>query len=316
MWSATLPATDSTPKSRFGEIIGDRLQQFFGFAQFDLAGSLSIADGRYLARLGGEHQTPSVLVIETLGAPRPSAKRRQRPRVTDADLALPSLPLTRATAVRASESFDQSEEATLWLNGAVEDDQICDALVKEGIDLLNRALHAHAVASADPHLDQLRPERAVAVRIGYGSGEQVAAGRFSSSRDVDVWATHASQRRRRADSLRPQERTAAILGGRDRIDICETMLLRARSDLDAGRSQEAALQLRIGLEALLVELPDALSDPGHKSDMLELHERFNLIEEVAETALREVPSDQAANAVGETLEICERVLRRRRLLRP
>jgi hypothetical protein len=50
--------------------------------------------------------------------------------------------------------------------------------------------------------------------------------------------------------------------------------------------------------------------------MLELHKRFDLIEEVAQTALREVPSDQAANAVGETLEICERVLRRRRLLRP
>ena len=41
------------------------------------------------------------------------------------------------------------------------------------------------------------------------------------------------------------------------VDACETLLLRARADLDAGRRREAALQLRVGLEALLVELEEA-----------------------------------------------------------
>ena len=58
-----------------------------------------------------------------------------------------------------------------------------------------------------------------------------------------------------------------MLGGRERIDACETLLLRARADLDAGRDREAALQLRVGLEALLVELDGALADPGHEEDM-------------------------------------------------
>ena len=58
-----------------------------------------------------------------------------------------------------------------------------------------------------------------------------------------------------------------MLGGRERLDACETLLLRARADLDAGRPREAALQLRVGLEALLVELRGALDDPGHDEDM-------------------------------------------------
>ena len=49
-----------------------------------------------------------------------------------------------------------------------------------------------------------------------------------------------------------------MLGGRERVDVCETLLLRARADLDAGREREAALQLRVGLEALLAELKGGL----------------------------------------------------------
>ncbi len=100
---------------------------------------------------------------------------------------------------------------------------------------------------------ELRSEHAATVRIGHGSGKEVASGRFSSAREVDVRGGR-SQRRRREEELRPQERVAALLGGREQLDACETLLLRARADLDAGRNREAALQLRVGLEALLVEL--------------------------------------------------------------
>jgi hypothetical protein len=292
------------------------LAQIFGFIQFEFAGTLAIADGRYLARLGPEQERQSVLVIETRGAPRPPNKRRSRPRESDAGLAPTALPLTVATTVRAFDPFDTEEEARRWLGQASEAEAMLDALVGEGIDLLNRALHAHATASADPHLNQLRAERAVAVRVGYGRGEQVASGRFSSSRDIDVWAREASSRKRRAESLRPQERTAAILGGREQIDVCETLLLRARADLDAGRRAEAALQLQIGTKALLAELAGALEDPGHEKDIKLLIERGSQIDELAEAALNGELDAMAIAVAGETLEICERVLRRRRLLRP
>ena len=52
----------------------------------------------------------------------------------------------------------------------------------------------------------------------------------------------------------PEERFAALLGGRESPLAAEELVLRARADLDAGRPREAALQARVALEALLAEL--------------------------------------------------------------
>jgi hypothetical protein len=283
--------------------------------QFDFPGTLAVADGRYLARDAGGRGGERVLVVETLGAPRPPSKRRRRPRPIEAGGPIAQLPLARATAVRAFEPFHRERDAIDWLDRATEAEDAIEGLVTEGIDLLNRALHAHTTSSADPHGHELRPERAVAVRIGYGSGEEMAAGRFVAAREVDVWAATASRRRRRAESLRPQERTAAVLAGRERIDACETLLLRARADLDAGRGREAALQLRVGLEALLAELRGAVRDPQHDKDMGTLQERRGEAGEAANMALVGDLDADAELKVRELLEICERVLRRRRVLR-
>jgi hypothetical protein len=200
-------------------------------------------------------------VVETLGAPPPSGRRRRRPRRAEPGTEAAPLPLTRVTAVRAATPFSGAEEAGRWLEQATEAEDTADVLVGDGIALLNRALHLHAVASGDPHGHELAPERAVAVRLGYGGGDEVAAGRFGDAREIDVWASGASRRRRREEDLRPQERVAAALGGREELDACESLLLRARADLDAGREREAALQLRVGLEALLAELARALAAP-------------------------------------------------------
>jgi hypothetical protein len=288
--------------------------QLFGFTQFDLAGTLAVADGRYLVR--GEQGEQTVLVVETLhSSPPMTRRRRRRAREAEPDAGPPTVPLSRVSAVLAGESFESEEEADRWLRGATEVEDTVDVLVEEGIGVLNRALHAQAASSADPRISELTPERAIAVRIGYGSGEQVAAGRHASAREVDVWASGASRRRRRAEELRPQERLAAVLGGRERVDPCETLLLRARADLDAGRRREAALQLQVGLQALLAELPGAVADPGHEEDMSTLEERRGESEEAARAALAgEIGPDREAQ-VRELLEISERVLRRRRVLR-
>jgi hypothetical protein len=290
------------------------LARLFGFVQFDLPGTLAIADGRYLARDDGDPSLERVLVVETLAAPAPPSRRRRRPRPAAPGGLLAQLPLARVTAVRAFEPFAQERDATEWLDQAVRKGSI-EALIAEGIDLLNRALHAHMTASADPSGQELRPERAVAVRIGYGSGEEVAAGNFLAAREVDVWTNRASRRRQRSESLRPQERVAAVLLGREKIDACETLLLRARADLDAGRRREAALQLRIGVEALLAELPGAVTDPRHDEDMRALTARRGEIREAAQLALRGDLEPDAERSVRDLLELCERVLRRRRILR-
>lgn len=288
------------------------LTRLFGFAQFELAGTLAVPDGRYVIRDGGEER---VLVLDTVGAPAAPRRRRRRPREADSASPPPSLPVARATAVRAFEPFGAEEDANRWLTEAVASEESIDQLVADGIAVLNRALHAHAVASGDPSVQTLTPQRAVVVRLGYGSGEEVAVGDYAAAREVDVRSGSSSPRRQRAEELRPQERLAAVLGGREQLGACETLLLRARADLDATRNREAALQLRVGLEALLAELPGAVSDPGHEEDMGTLTSRRQEAGELANTALQGNLDSTQLKTLHELLAICERVLRRRRVLK-
>lgn len=283
--------------------------------QFDFAGPLPLADGRYLARDLGPGAEESVLVLQTTGAALAGARRRRRPRRADADGDAKPLTLTRATAIRAFAPFAEEPAADRWLDEACEAEDTVDVLVDEGLELLNRALHAQAIASANPgSRSELSAEGAERILVGYGSGEETAVGRFREARQVDV-APRASNRRRREEELRPQERVAAMLGGRERPDACETLLLRARADLNAGRDREAALQLRVGLEALLAELKVALSDPGHDEDMGTLSEHRSEAGEAANAALQGDLSGEQRQQVEDLLKLSERVLRRRRVLK-
>lgn len=265
-------------------------------------------------RAGGPEGEESVLVLQRIGAPAAS-RRRRRPRRIEADAEPAGLTLTRATAIRAFAPLADDGEGARWLDEVCEAEDTVDVLVDEGLALLNRALHAQVVAAAAPRAkSELGAEAAERILVGYGSGEEVAAGRFRDARAVDV-GPRATRRRQREEELRPQERVAALLGGREQLDVCETLLLRARADLDANRDREAALQLRVGLEALLVELKGALADPGHEKDMGALNARKGEAGEAANAALQGELSEEQRQQVEELLETSERVLRRRRVLR-
>lgn len=285
--------------------------RIFGFVQLDLGGRLALADGRYVLR-GGDDET--VLVVETLGAPPPPRRRRRRPRESAPDPMPEAVPLTRVTLVRSDHPFASDDEAARWLGQVGSNEEAADDLVAEGLAQLNRALHAGTVAAGDPHPQAFTSARAAAVRIGYGSGEQVADGAFAHAREIDVHGG-TSRRRQRDEILRPQERLAGVLGGREELDACETLILRARADLDAGRYREAALQLRVGLEALLLELPNALDDPDHDEDMTALEARGDDVVGAAKAALQGELAESQQEVVEKLTTRCERVLRRRRVLR-
>lgn len=287
------------------------MTRLFGFVQLELPGTLPIADGRYVVRDG---EAERVLVLETFGAPPPPRRRRRRAREAEAGAPLPTVPLSRATVVRTSEPFGTEREASAWLERTVASEDRLDELLDEGIGLLNRALHAQAVAGCDPRPQALAPRCAVVARFGYGSGEQVAGGEFSEAREIDPRAG-ASRKRQRREELRPQERLAAVLGGRERFDPCEALLLRARADLDADRPREAALQLRVGLEALLAEFTDPPADPAHDEDMAALRARQADARDLAGQALSSTLDAAQTDQLGELLAICERLIRRRRVLR-
>jgi hypothetical protein len=189
-------------------------------------------------------------VLTTLAAPRQGPKLR-RGRARDVESAPPPspLPLTRVTMVRPRPFADEAA-ATDWLERVSRDREMAASLAREAVQRLNRALHVHRTAAGDPHVADVDPARAVAVRFGFGTGEEVADGRWRQAREL---AEDDRRRllRRDYEALRPQERIAAVLGGRERVGAHEELLLRARGDLDAGRLGTCALGLHAGLEALM-----------------------------------------------------------------
>jgi hypothetical protein len=280
----------------------------FRFVQLDVPGLLGLDEGRYLVR--GEGDSKSVMVVQAFGAPAPPRgriRRSPRAREADPDAEAAEIPLTRLTIVLADEPLGDRADAERWLEEAVSEDP--DALVAEAVEVANRALHAHGVASWDPSEPGVAAHRATAVRIGFGGGDGLADGRWEDAVEIP----HSERRRRRADALRPQERIAAVLTGREPLDACETLLLRARSDLDQGRLREAALQLATGLEALLAELPGR-AGPDQEEDLATLEGRRKLTDAAAAEALRGRLSAERATELADTMAVCERVLRRRRIL--
>jgi hypothetical protein len=296
----------------------------FACVQLDVPGHLGLDDGRYLLRGAGDERREAVVIVQTLtGTPASRRPRRRRPRPAAPAEESPEVPLTRLTVVPAEPSEpDPASREFLQIAG---DPEAAEAKVTAGLRAVNAVLRAHRVATRDPFGHEIGREAVLVARVGYGSGDGLAEGRW----DEAVEVSPPGRRRRRAEALRPQERMAAVLAGREPIDVCETLLLRARADLDQGRPREAALQLRVGLEALLAELPggDAAgggaeggqashAGPDQAEDLAALQERLESTGDAAREALSGELSVERANAVAETLGICERVLRRRQILRP
>jgi hypothetical protein len=241
----------------------------------------------------------TVLVLSTLGAPERRRLAGRRPKaVKEAEPA--PVPTSRATIVRAV-PFPTADEAAVWLTNADLDAELDGAVVT-----LNRALHAHRVASADPYVTEVSAERSLVARIGYGSGDEVVEGRFGEAREVPV----GGRRRPRRSMEAPEERFAALLGGREKVIPAEELVLRARADLNAGRLAEAALQARIAIEAILAARV-ATADSGPAGASLASHR--DAIAAAASAALSgEVPGDSAA-ALEEAVAAMEFALKRRRL---
>src|SRR3954469_7039931 len=285
----------------------------FRFVQLDIPGRLGLDDGRYLVRPAGgdEDDDDTVLVVQTMGAPpagRRPPRRRRRPQPADPRDAPPEVPITRLTVIPAR-TLDASE-AERELDAVRADPAATEEAVAEGLREVNRVVRAHRIANQDPYGHEIGRLTPITVRVGVGTGSELADGKWTEAFTVPA----PERRQRRADALRPQERLAELLSGREPIDVCETLLLRARADLDQGRPREAALQLSPGLAALLAELPDR-AGPGQEEDLEALRERRDSTGSVASAALRTDPSAAQVQQLEETLRICERVLRRRQALR-
>jgi hypothetical protein len=221
-----------------------------------------------------------VVVIGGVEAPRRWTRRREAEPGT--------VEVTRATVIGADALLGR-DAADAWLERAASEDVVTAALA-----VLNEALHDFRVATADPYLIEVLGERALVTRIGYGSGDQVAEGRWEAARELPP----ARPRARREAALRPQERLAALLSGRAVALACEELALRARLDLDHGRDREAAMQLHLALDAALAELQSWREQPGMAERLAELAAHRETLARVRDAALQG-GLDEAAHAIVE-----------------
>lgn len=269
--------------------------------QFEFPWALGPADGRYVVRdEGGE--TTHVLLLATLGAPERRRLRGRRGQVVPPEPDPAPVTTARATAIEAEPTT--ASEAAAWLAGA-DAATATDALVP-----LARAVRAHRLASADPDAHEPALPHALVVRAGYGAGEQVAEGRWSEARELEP--ARDEGRRRRHAVLPPQERLAALLGGRSHALACEELTLRARHDLDHGQLREAALQLRAALDAALVELArEEIVSAALAGRVEELQGARAGVEVLADAALGGVLPPDAAETLDDVLGRLEAALRAR-----
>lgn len=261
---------------------------------------------RAVAEGGGDAE--AVIVVRGFAAPAPPRRRLRRSRPAKADpAAKPVVPVTELTWIEAK-ALD-GDPAT-WLERVTADREAGDELVAAARLDATRALAARRVAAADPAVPDVHISSALSVKIGYGSGDGLVEGQFEDAVELPREEGRVAGR---SAALRPQERQAALLGGREVALAGEELLLRARSDLEAGRAREAALQLRVALEALLAEKAK-LKAPGQDEDLATLDERRRATGEAANEALTGPLGTQRVAEVEETVAICERVLRRRSAL--
>jgi hypothetical protein len=219
----------------------------FAFQQLEFGFRIGPGDGRYLVRSEPDDQPEHVLVLTTLGA---SERRRLRDRKgkTIEDAGPEPVPTNRATVV-AVEPFPGEEAAAQWLSTVRGDDDRAEAELDSALAVLARAVRAYRVARVDPSVRDLSLGQALVTRIGYGDGQAIVDGNYS-----EAWELPRGRRRAKRSMEAPEERFAALIGGREAILPCEELVLRARADLQAARPREGVLQARIALESLLAEL--------------------------------------------------------------
>jgi hypothetical protein len=236
-------------------------ERLFLFVQLEFPWELGPPDGRYLLRGGPEREPEHVVVLSTVGAARRvegmlRRRRRTRPHPVAPAPEPSPVAVTRATVIDP-EAVASEAQAQAWLRQLDPERE-----TRAATEVLAGVLHAYRIATADPYIHEPSPARAVAIRAGWGEGEQVADGLWRHALELPWREPRA---RRRVAALRPQERLTMLLSAREVPLLCEELALRARRDLDQGRLAHATLELQSAYAAALTEL--------NRGDRLDLAER-------------------------------------------
>ena len=199
-----------------------------------------------------EDDVERVLIVQELDAPRPGRRGRRRARPV-APAEPEQVPVTRVTVTGAS--FDDASAGSDWLRETLRDRERGAQELRDATRIVNRALNALRAEARDPLVQEIGVTKALAIRLGHGTGDELAEGRWTDASELP------QPRRGRLDDVEPQTRVAAVLAGRDEVHPAETLMQRARLDAQHGRDAEA----RYGLRAARAALEE---EPGPRRDQL------------------------------------------------
>jgi hypothetical protein len=208
-----------------------------------------LPEGRYLVR---EDDFERVLIVQELDAPRPQRRGRRRARPVEPGEP-DQVPVTRVTVTGVS--FDDTSSGSAWLKETLRSRERGMQELRDATRIVNRALNALRAEARDPLVQEIGATKALAIRMGHGTGDELAEGRWTEASQLP------QQQRGRLDDVEPQSRVAAVLAGRDEVHPAETLMQRARLDVQHGRDAEARYGLQAAREALREE-------PGPRRDQL------------------------------------------------
>lgn len=163
------------------------------------------------------------------------------------------VPITRVTVTGAS--FEDAPAGSGWLRETLGSRERGMQELRDATRIINRALNALRAEARDPLVQEIGVTKALAIRLGHGTGDELAEGRWTEASELP------RQRPGRLDDVDPQSRVAAVLAGRDEVHPAETLMQRARLDAQQGRDAEARYGLQAAREALREE-------PGPRRDQL------------------------------------------------
>lgn len=270
----------------------------FRIVQVEVAGEVDLPPGRWTVR-GHANRPRAVVVVDATERP-PRRFRRKRRKIADAT----AVPVSRVTVIDA-DPLD-AHDPDRWL---AEHD--ADAAVEEALSVIRRLAQAGTIAGGEPQPRPVRRRDLTRALVAYGSGYEGADGTWSSHRTVAVAADAPHRVRRSGRGLGNEERLADLLSGRDPVLAAERLSLRVRHDLDAEHYREAALQLRIAVEAAIAELEPWREAPHVDAALTELRGTRGTVAESAAAAVRGGLTDDQVETVRTIAATLETALTRR-----
>lgn len=238
-------------------------ERFVGVA-LDFSRELGPVPGRYLvARPDSARPTAlaagavadrgaDVLVISRVGAPLLPERRlplRRRALPVRGDDAADPVWLTRITYLRGDHLCLDQRGAREALDVVRGDRDLQEDLVTAAVLVTNTAIRAHRVAVGDPTMPEIGVAAARRIRIGAGSADEVARGRFTEA--IALTTPNAADWH---SNMPPAEALSAVLAGRIPLLDADELLLRVAGDLGARRIRLAALGLPAAIALMLEEV--------------------------------------------------------------